>query len=157
MAPVRYRPKPKAKRRAQIAESNARRDQRLGAVRALYSLAEEISLPGHRVNDKAARNEDVERLVQLLEARLSSSDGMACLRAAAQMFTDNGSSFTSPVLEVDVTTVFAVDRHRVLLPSFRLKSKAFMLTYNGPAITATSFDALRSFAVHLKTWFGARA
>ena len=135
MPPVRPRPKPKAKRRAQIAESNAGRDQRLGAVRALYSLAEEISLPGHRVNAKAARNEDVERLVRLLEARLSSTDGMARLRAAAQMFTDNGSSFTSPVLGVDVTTPAAVDRHRVLLPSFRLKPKAFMLTYNGPAIT----------------------
>ena len=54
-------------------------------------------------------------------------------------------------------SVAAVDRHRVLLPSFRLKSKAFMLTYNGPYITATSFDALKSFVVHLKTRFGARA
>ena len=76
MPAVRSRPKPKAKRRAQIAESNARRDQRLGAVRALYSFAEEISLLGHRVNAKGARNGDVERLVRLLEARLSNTDGM---------------------------------------------------------------------------------
>ena len=85
MPPVRSRPKPKAKRRAQIAESNARRDQRLGAVRGLDSLAEEITLLGHRVNAKGARNEDVEHLALLLEARLSSTDGMTRLRAAAQM------------------------------------------------------------------------
>ena len=147
----------KAKRRAQVTESNARRDHRTSAVRALYALAEQVHLPGNRINAKEARNEDVERLVRLLEARMSNTDAMTRLRDAAKLFTDNGGIFSSPVLDVDVVTPAAIDRHRVLLPSFRLKSKAFMLTYNSSTIDATSFDPFRSFIVSLKSQFGARA
>ena len=51
-------------------QSNTRRDARFTAVRMLNTLAEEISLPGHRVPAPTARDEDVERLVRLLEVRL---------------------------------------------------------------------------------------
>ena len=55
------RAKAKAKRRAQVTESNARRDLRFSAVRELYALAEQVNVPGNHVNAKQARNEDVEQ------------------------------------------------------------------------------------------------
>ena len=68
---VRAKAKANAKRAAQVRQSNARRDARFTAVRTLNTLAEEISLPGHRVPAPDARDEDVERLVRLLEVRLA--------------------------------------------------------------------------------------
>ena len=141
--------KSKAKRAAQVRQSNARRDAKFTAVRSLNSLAEGISLPGHRVRVRDARDEDVERLVRLFEVRLATGPPLTSLRAAAQMWTDNGGVFSTPVLEEDFSTPSPLGRHRVLLPTFKLKSKAFMLTYNGASITATSFNAFKTFVVSL--------
>ena len=93
--------KAKAKRAAQVRRSNQRRDARFTAVRTLNTLAEEITLPGNRVPAPGARDEDVERLVRLLEVRLATPAAVECLRAAAQMWTDNGGRFSTPVLEQD--------------------------------------------------------
>ena len=149
--------KARVERAAQVKRSNERRDARFAAVKKLNTLAEEISLPGNRVPAREARDEDVERLVRLLEVRLAAPAALESLRAAAQMWTENGGRFSTPVLEQDFSTPSPLGRHRVLLPTFKLKSKAFMLTYNGANITATSFDTFRTFVLDLKTRFGARA
>ena len=104
-----------------------------------------------------ARAEDVERLVRLLEVRLATAPALESLRTAARMWTENGGRFSTAVLEEDFTTPSPLGRHRVLLPTFKLKSKNVMLTYNGSSITATSFNAFKTFVVSLKTRFGARA
>ena len=95
------RAKAKANRAAQVRRSNARRDARLTAVRTLNTLAEEITLPGNRAPARGARYADVERLVRLLEVRLATPAAVERLRAAAQMWTDNGGRFSTPVLEQD--------------------------------------------------------
>ena len=100
-------------------------------------------MPGHRAPALIARDEDVERLVRLLEARLGTPPALDRLRAAAQLWTANGGTFSTPVLEEDFSKPSPLGRHRVLLPSFKLKSEAFMLTYNGTSITATSFQTCK--------------
>lgn len=157
MPPARAKAKAKAKRAAQVRRSNERRNARFAAVRTLNTLAGEINLPGNRVPAPAARDDDVERLVRLLEVRLATAQALEGLRAAALQWTENGGAFSAPVLEEDYSLPSPVARHRVLLPTFKLKSKAFMLTYNGQSITATSFGAFKTFMIALKTRFGARA
>ena len=118
--------KARVERAAQVKRSNERRDARFAAVKKLNTLAEEISLPGNRVPAREARDEDVERLVRLLEVRLAAPAALESLRAAAQMWTENGGRFSTPVLEQDFSTPSPLGRHRVLLPTFKLKSKAFL-------------------------------
>ena len=149
--------KAKAKRAAQVKQSNQRRDARFCAVRQLNALVAEISLPGRRAKASAARNVDVECLVKLLETRLTTPGALQRLHDAAKMWVESGGSFSSPVLEVDYETPPNVGRRRVLAPTFRLRPKAFMPTHNGASTTATSFDTPRPFALGVKTRFGARA
>ena len=96
--------KARVERAAQVKRSNERRDARFAAVKKLNTLAEEISLPGNRVPAREARDEDVERLVRLLEVRLAAPAALESLRAAAQMWTENGGRFSTPVLEQDFST-----------------------------------------------------
>ena len=134
----------KAKRRAQVTESNARRDHRTSAVRALYALAEQVHLPGNRINAKEARNEDVERLVRLLEARMSNTDAMTRLRDAAKLFTDNGGIFSSPVLDVDVVTPAAIDRqHAIWMQLVSQRVRRMMQARLGRLERAALHEAMR--------------
>jgi hypothetical protein len=149
--------KVKAKRASQVQLANQRRNARFTAVRQLNALAKEIRLPGNRVPAPNARDVHVERLVKLLEARLTAAPALSRLHAAAKLWSESGGEFASSVLQEDHTSPALVGRHRVLLPTFRLKSKAFMLTYNGSAITAGSFNDFRDFVVDLKARLGARA
>ena len=147
----------KAKRAAQVKLSNARRNARCAAVTKMNVVANDINLPGNRLPARGARDEDVERLVRRLETRLTAGPALETLRAAALDWEANGGTFASAVLQADLSTPSLLGLHRVLLPTFKLKSKAFMLTYNGAAIAPTSCDAFKTFVMKLKTRFGARA
>ena len=90
MLTARAKAKARAKRASQVRQSNTRRDARFTAVRMLNTLAEEIGLPGQRAPAPTARDEDVERLVRLLEVRLATAPALESLRTAARMWTETG-------------------------------------------------------------------
>ena len=127
---ARSRARAKARPAQRVANGNDRRGRRREAVRALNGLCSEVGL-GHAVVDaKAAESAAVESLVRLLERRDLSGGRLDRLRAAAKAFLDNGGVFAAEVA-TEANTAPVVLRHKVLALGFKLKSKAFMLTYNG--------------------------
>ncbi len=140
---------PKAKSASAWAAGNARGKQRREAVAALNRLAEEVGTAQVRLKAPAGA---VEKLVRLLDARCHAGDLPGRLRDAVRLYLDNGGSFSVPVLLADIAAGAAatgeghdadsdppppVLRHRLLDEGFRLRSKAFMLTFNSRAFTAT--------------------
>ena len=64
---------------------------------------------------------------------------------------------TSEVVTEDTAVGSVLAQHRVLATFFKLKSKAFMLTFNDPGITVGTWTSFLDFVKGLaKTW-GARA
>ena len=142
---------------ARVAHANARRDRRRDACRALNQLANELGVGQAAVGAKGASGAEVDRFIRLLERRVLSDGQLERLRAAAKAFADNGGELASEVVAEDNSTSPFVPKHRVLASFFKLKSKAFMLTYNSRGITMASWEPFRKFVVELaKTW-GARA
>ena len=158
MAPKRW-PRAKAKAQAparRVASGNARRGRRREAVRALNELCSEVGL-GHAVLDaKAAEAAAVENLVRLLERRDLSGGRFDRLRTAAKAFLDNGGVFAAEVA-TEANTAPLVLRHKVLAPGFKLKSKAFMATYNGAVIVPETWQAFRKFVADAARALGAHA
>ena len=147
MPPKRAAAKSKAKAKAQamIETKNARRNQRQAACRSLNDLALEVSSGVAVLDVRVATGPDVQAMVRHLERRSLTDDQLARLRAAAALFRDNGGSFQVPLVDDEGLAGVPVPKHRVLQPSFELKSKAFMLTYNGLAITTQTWTAFKDF------------
>ena len=164
MAPKRNPPLRRAAAKAKAAAlalrvltSNARRDRRRDACRSLNQLANELGVGQAAVDAKGASGAEVDRLIRLLERRVLSGGQLDRLRAAAKAFADNGGELSSEVVSEDNSTSPFVPKHRVLASFFKLKSKAFMLTYNSGGISSATWDPFCKFVVDLaKTW-GARA
>ena len=123
----------------------------------MNALAVEAFAGQAAVEPKTATATQVEGLVKLLERRLHSNAELTQLQAATRTWSDNGGKLSSDVVEEDIGSAPYVLRHRVLRPSFKLKSKAFMLTYNSEAFSVESWGRFKDFVVGLATRFGARA
>jgi hypothetical protein len=130
MAPKRLgRLRAKAKVRArQVLASNSRRTARHEALKTINSLAEELELPTAALVQRTATAAAVEKLIRVLESRLSLASQLNRLRSAARLWSESGGRLSAPVLPDEQNTPPLVLRHRVLAPTFELKSKAFMLT-----------------------------
>ena len=61
------------------------------------------------------------------------------------------------VVEEDIGSAPYVLRHRILAPTFKLKSRAFMLTYNSEGFSLQSWEGFRDFVAGLARRLGARA
>ncbi len=154
------RPKQRAKAlaRSRRTEShNARRASRERAMKTLNTLASELAVPVSPLLLRSATGDEVEKRVRLLEARLSNPDQLQRLRSAAKLYVDSGGSFSAPVVPEDHNTPSPVGRHRVLQPNYKLKSKAFMATYNSAQIAPSCWQRFQDFTVALKQKHGARA
>ena len=95
--------------------------------------------------------------MKLLEGRLQSEAQFARLHSAAQQWSQNGGKLTVEVLPEDTRASPFVVKHRVLAACFKLKSKAFMLTYNSNNFTPASWGDFKAFVVAVATKFGAKA
>ncbi len=173
---------PKAKRRAKappphppkwVADGNARSLQRRKAVQDLNALAKEV---GAKTVKAKSASVAVEALVRRLEPRCQSGDLPERLRAAATIYLDNGGVFSTAVLppvsaappadasatarpgdsHIDPDTAPPLLRHRLLEPGFRLKSKAFMLTFNSKAFTEATWPLFLSWVGRKCRELGAR-
>ena len=140
-----------------IRAKNTKRNKRVEACRALNTLAEELSVASQQVSLRNVQAAEVEKLVRLLERRTATDEQAARLRNAAKAYMDNGGRFESALVEPDLEAPAPVAQHRVLQRNFDLKSKAFMLTYNGRDIGVDSWPQFRKFVAGLQKKFGARA
>ena len=122
-----------------VAGSNARCDRRRDACRGLNQLANELGVGQAAVDAKGASGAEVDHLMRFLERRVLSNGQLDCLRAAAKAFADNGGELSSEVVSEDNSTSPFVPKHRVLASFFKLKSKAFMLTYNSRGIALATW------------------
>lgn len=149
--------KAKARKSQRTQAHNARRGSRESAMKTLNTLASELSVPVAPLLLRSATSGQVEKRVRLLEARLGSPEQLTRLRSAAKLYVDSGGSFSAPVLPEDPNTPALVGRHRVLQPNYKLKSKAFMATYNSAQIEPSCWQRFHDFTVALKQKHGARA
>ena len=149
--------KAKARKSKRTQAHNTRRGSRECAMKTLNTLASELSVPAAPLLLRSATSGQVEKRVRLLEARLGSPEQLKQLRSAAKLYVDSGGSFSAPVLPEDHNTPSPVGRHRVLQPNYKLKSKAFMATYNSAQIGPSCWQRFQDFTVALKQKHGARA
>ena len=115
----------------------------------------------------------ITRRVRLLEPRCQDGNLPHRLRSAVEQWRNNGGKLTRDVLppatdphvSADAmvpdsdhdAAVSSLPQHRVLDSSFRVASKAFMLTYNNPEFRATTWEAFLSHMRQLHRSLKARA
>jgi hypothetical protein len=169
VARAKAKPKPqrgvaKAKATARgvvVRRSNSRLFARRNAVCLLNDLAVVAGAPPVAV--KTTKWKPVDKLVKLLQRRLTDAGDVAKLHAAAAKWQAHGGRFDGvlqpPPPSVPVVpaaaqgsgaapapdTVFEDEesmlaRHKVLKAGFRLRSRAFMLTYNSRSFTEGDAD-----------------
>ena len=117
----------------------------------------------------------MERLVRFLDPRCQDGDLPGRLRAATESYLSNGGVFSAPVLPAvagapheasvgldgvardgDSDPPPPLLRHRLLEPGFRLKSKAFMLTYNSATFTEETWTEFLAWVKQTRRTVGAR-
>ena len=160
MAPKRVgRVAVKAKARAARQAKNAKRDARRAAMVQLNDLAVEVGAAPVQVFPRSAAAEDVQRAIRVLDPRCQQEPALAArLHAVVKAWADNGGRLEAelaPPPDLDRPSVLF--KHRVLLPTFRLKSRAFMLTYNSRLLQRGSWESFGGFVSNLKGRIGARA
>ena len=141
-----------------IKRSNARLTARRGAIKALNVLLSEMSLDAARLQPKALDRARFAHALRLLSRRCVLAEQQAKLRAAVTRWVDNEGKLPDGVqlvpgqggLEVtpdDVETQSLIAKHKVLISTYEIKSKAFMLTYNSADFTAETWGP---FLEHMK-------
>ena len=149
------RPAPKPKAKAWVQTSNARQRERRTALALLNELADDVGVRKIRAKSKAVA---VEQFVRILEKRCHTDDRHERLRAAVELYTENGGVFSVPLETApdipsytdmqedgECSDIPHVQQHRVLQAGFRIKSKAFMLTFNSLTITMETWPAFRKW------------
>ena len=156
---------PKAARRKQIESANARLEKRRGALRVLNDVVATLGFPSLRVDVKAApTNQSLNKLFRFLGRReLDAPVALGC-RHAIVSFTDNGGKLPDNValspegaLVTAEDTSATVPGHKVLVSSFRLHSRAFMVTYNSVSFTLDTWRDFKAWAQAFARKYGARA
>ena len=169
-----------------MSESNARSMLRRGAVTLLNTLAAEIGLATVPLQLKTASGKQFEKLVRLLQPRCREAPVLARLRAAAEQWVNNGGKLSSPLTpaplmnppeeptraepaeqgaleglpnadEDEEVALPCVAFHNVLLPGYRLRSSAFLLTYNSCQWTPAAWTTFRPWVRGIRCKYGARA
>ncbi len=157
---------PKKKKRRD-ATSNERGRRRREAVKLLNVLAVEVGLKP--LLTKAAAP-DVEARVRLLDPRCQTDGRPERLRAAVEDYLAGGGKFSVPLLlasaavppstdtpcDADGDAPPPVARHRLLDDGFRLKSKAFMLTYNSRSFVRATWPVFLKWVKERRRALGAR-
>ena len=149
--------KRKARGRARVQKANTRKRARQTALQDINTLAREVG--ARPVPVKSATCDEVEVLVRVLQRRFATAEQAPRLREPVQVWLSNGGRFSVPLEDAVAPDLDApaVARHRLLLPGYRLQSKAFMLTYNSALFTKDDWAAFRDFIQDLHGRFGSRA
>ena len=135
---------------------------REGAIQKLNGIAAQVGLD--KLPVKTAWKA-VQRLIKKVQARTTDAPTTARLFDTAKEWVDNWGHLDGTLAPPppqgskappgDDATL--VPKHRVLLPNFRLQSRAFMVTYNSKQFTKETWCALRAFTQTTAQRLGATA
>ena len=141
-----------------------RRAKRRIAFKELLDVAAEVGVSVPRVDRAEPTSADVTRLIRVLYARELPAETTARVRTAAQKWLDGHGELDAELLESDSDedddeheSPSVVLQHAILKPTFKLHSKAFMLTYNSREFTTGDWREFRKFVKKLRKSYGARA
>ena len=135
------------------------------AVQRLNQLAAELSVA--RLPKKVKAGRKVEGLIFKLQSRCEDEVLRKRLSAAVQMWVDNGAqligeltdehgnAIPDPSTEIDEAQDSVIGMHRFLKKGFKLKSRAFMLTYNSRTFIPETWKTFLKFIKRLAKRFGA--
>ena len=152
-APARRRAPPA---RAQLVlRANACLSARRKAIRELNALLNDLGLESLHLQPKDIDRTPFARALRVLNRRCQEPEQKARLRAAAERWVENRGQLPDGVhLRADgggleaapdhVETPWLIPHHQVLVSTFALKSKAFMVTYNSDAFTPETWPAFKA-------------
>ena len=127
---------------------NARQRARRAAIRDLNVVAEELGIATLPVK---SQGKSVQKLLKRLQSRCPDEATAGRLRDAAQRWKENGGFLEGEVTQPDdspavcAAATAPVLRHKILEAPYRIRSKAFMLTYNSRSLKAEDWEAFRAF------------
>lgn len=151
-------PKAKAKTAARALRRslNSRRNARHAAVREINALAADVgATPVRRV--RKATPAQIETLVRILQRRMQTPGEADRLRGPVERWVENGGQFSVDLAPAPGPEDPPLARHKVLAPGYRLKSRAFMLTYNKGVFTMDNWSAYEEFIRGLHERLGSHA
>ena len=149
-------------RRAALAAKTRRLLLRRSAVKELNALANDVGIP--RIGCKTTASTTVERLVLQVQDRCSDDATRRRLAAVLKTWVSNGGSLSCDLEEVgilsDANTATEDDApilemHELLKKGYKLKSKAFMMTYNSKDFGLWTWDRFRLWLRSLARKVGA--
>ena len=155
-------------RQQRLEKSNTRAKGRKVAIRQLNVLLGEVSLESLRLPIGPQDQHRFSRVLRLLERRCNGAGQKQRLCASVQAYVQHNGKLPEGIqlapdasrleLSEDVeATACPVPCHRVLVTTFELKSKAFMVTYNSPTFTPSTWPAFREHMKALHQQLGAWA
>jgi hypothetical protein len=159
MQPLAMKRPAAAKRLAWVGRGNNRRRAREAAVKALNTLALEHGLPQLPVKSSWRF---VQRFIRKVQAASTCADAAARLFTAASAWCDNGGHLEGTLAPAQPAPPSGMDgpmvpKHKVFAPRFRLRSHAFMLTYNSKALTKEAWPRLHTFTADTAQRLGTTA
>ena len=165
--PLRRLRRKTSRKTLKVAGGNARRKARRDAVHALNSLISDLGLPlpklGKRVDMKV-----LAKILRVMSKRCQDGTECARLGAALKGYTGHGGQLPEGMefrdeeglVDTDskgVQDACVVPSHKFLVLSFRLKSKAFMLTFNSRDLKVDDWERFVEHIRRVARRFGARA
>ena len=155
----------RARRARQLELVNARGGARRTALRQLNAVVEACDAEALRVNPKAPEAGGLQKLFRFLARRELDQPLAAQCRRAVLAFTENGGLLPEGISLREAGSGLATPEegtplapgHKVLKCSFRLHSRAFMVTYNSAAFTLATWAAFEGWVIAFAQTHGARA
>lgn len=159
-AGVRLSPKAKARR----ISMRDRQKKRRQAVKLMNELAAELHLDAFALKGAARKGPSpkaTDKLAKRLDARCHTTALKDRLKAALQMWTQNGGSLSSAVIEDSTDpsgqqSPSAVPNHGILKPNFILQSSAFMMTFNSASFATEAWTDFVAWIKEKQRQLGAR-
>ena len=136
------------------------KSSRRDAVRELNALA--TSVGAHTLRAKSAPWQKVERLIGILDGRCQTPEQRAALRVAAQRWAASGGRLTHGLVDdpepmTDDAAPPVIPSHKIIKKGFRIRTHAFMLTYNCERFTEETWGTFEPWLRTLAKQLGAHA
>jgi hypothetical protein len=165
---VRKKQRVETSRELLVKRANKRLTARRKAIRDLNALLSEMSLDVVRLSPKNVNRVRFAQALRLLARRCVLPEQKTKLRAAVTSWVDNQGQLPDGILLVpeeeglqaapdSVETPALIAHHKVLVSTYGLKSKAFMLTYNSESFTPGTWDAFLQHMKELHRRLGSKA
>ena len=133
--------------------------RRREAIRVLNTLAATVGV--NELRGKDVPWQKVERLIGILDGRCQEDEQRVSLRDAAEKWVACGGQLThglsAPSSLSEDTTPAAIPHHKIIEKGFRIRTHAFMVTYNSSQITKQTWAPYEQWFRALARSLGAHA